>query len=88
MSTVQSALLVGYYVSATAFVVITFVWTWRDMASRDRPVWLRVVVVALLYPTLVGMFVWMLDLSRHPHNPALSRWEILRQSQGARSGGA
>lgn len=54
--------------------------TWR---GRKRPVWLRVVALVLLWPTLLGLFVWMLDLNRHPHDSTVTRWAVLRQ-QGAK----
>jgi Flp pilus assembly protein protease CpaA len=60
-------------------------WIWRDMAARDRPPWLRsAVIVALVIFVPVGLVVWMIDLSRHPHDAALSRPDVALQRYGDR----
>ena len=63
-------------------------WIWRDMAVRSRPPWLRAaVIVALVIFVPVGLMIWMIDLSKHPHDPALSREDVAFQRFGDRRSG-
>jgi hypothetical protein len=65
--------------AAAAFAVVATIWLWRDMRERCRPVWLRVLVVVTGFVTGLGFAVWILDSRRHPHDPNLSRRDILLQ---------
>jgi hypothetical protein len=60
---------------------LLFVWIWRDMAQRQRPVWLRVLVLASAVTPLTFVTFWIFpwDLKRHPHDPPLSRRQFLLQ---------
>ena len=62
-----------------ALIVRLSVWLWRDMRQRQRPIWLRVLVVDVGFIPGVGFVVWLVDLQRHPHDPNVSRWDVFRQ---------
>jgi len=69
--------LLGFAVLA----VVATMWLWRDMRSRGRPPWLRVLVILLsVLPPSLGMLVCLVDLVRHPHDPGLSIRETFRRS--------
>lgn len=68
--------------TAVILAVVLTIWLWRDMRERRRPVWLRLLVVATGFVTGLGIVVWMVDLRRHPHDPALSRQQIALQRFG------
>jgi uncharacterized membrane protein len=62
-----------------ALAVGVTIWLWRDMRERQRPVWLRVLVVVTGCVSGLGIILWIIDLARHPHRHGLTRRQIVLQ---------
>jgi hypothetical protein len=60
-------------------LIVAVVWLWRDMGERDRPPWLRVIVLVTCNMLTIGFVIYLIDLRRHPHDPSLTVGDVLRQ---------
>lgn len=80
-----SAQYISILLAFLVFLVWAHVWIWRDMTRRDRPVWVRVLAVALLFPTQLGLLIWMIDRSRHPPDVERSPWAATLRRWGERA---
>jgi hypothetical protein len=68
--------------AAMLFVPLSLIWLWRDMRERQRPLWLRLLVVLTAFPTCLGIMAWVVDVKMHPHDPALTRRQVAFQRFG------
>jgi hypothetical protein len=71
--------LVGLVAALLWFLIVAHVWLWRDMDDRDRPRWLRAIVLVTFNMMTIGFVIYLLDLRRHPHDPSLTTGDVFRQ---------
>jgi len=78
MSFTQAVAWLGIVAVMVLFVFV-IVWIWRDMGERNRPRWLRLIVILTGNIFVLGFAIYLVDLARHPHDSNLTRRDVLLQ---------